>query len=98
MKTLSAARPKAGHTDIDSGSILTWTDARTGRQEIRYAASADGAWAYERIEDAGTTWIVTERATGRQLDFEPNLLLARRGTHDGWTRSEISRQHLAHTA
>lgn len=87
-----AAAPKPGHTDIDPDSIRTWTNARTGRPEIRTCTSTDGQWCYTRVEDRGTTWDVLHVPTGRVLSYEPSLPLARSGTASGWILAELDRR------
>lgn len=60
----------------------TKTVRRPGRshhQEIWEATSADGQWAYARIETSGTPWIARNTTTGAE-DWFGSLSAARRWT------------------
>ncbi len=92
MSIPTAARPNAGLTDLDPATLRYLPHFRSGRMEIVSVRSADGVWLYERQEDVGTSWIVTHIPTGRSLDFEPSLRLARIGTLTGWTLRQLDRQ------
>jgi hypothetical protein len=50
---------------------------RTGRRETWAAATVDGVYAIERIEDEGTSWITIRLADGKEVDFCGTLRVAR---------------------
>jgi hypothetical protein len=53
------------------------------RLETWSAASRDGLWTYERIEDTGTPWEATHVPTGISSDWYGTLGAARAATADG---------------
>jgi hypothetical protein len=68
---------------------------RSGRVEAWAAASRDGVWKYERIEDTGTLWTVIHVPTGIEGDYYGTLTAAREATADGSALAYIERL-LAH--
>lgn len=62
-----------------------------GRLETWSAVSRDGAWKYERIEDAGTPWAVVHVPTGIGADWYGTLTAAREATANGAALAAVER-------
>ncbi len=68
---------------------------RGGRLENWAAASRDGVWKYERIEDTGTPWAVIHVPTGTEGNWYGTYTAARAATADGSALAYVERL-LAH--
>lgn len=82
QRTTSPSAPGRTLTGLNGASIIRRPDSG-GRSVIWLAESADGCWAYERVDDARTTWTVTHIPSGEVRECFPTLDHARTWTGSG---------------
>ena len=89
MTATRTRRPRRVLTPADV--TARFPSFRSGRREAWSAASRDGVWTYERIEDTGTPWDVTHIPTGISAGWYGTLTAARAATADGSALAAVER-------
>jgi hypothetical protein len=85
-------RPRRELTPLDAARTKRYASFSRPGAEIWEAASEDGTWAYNRIEEAGTPWAVTHLPTSLEAGQHSSLPNARAATADGRAARDIERQ------
>lgn len=75
------ARPRRPLTPADVTQRMP--AFRSGRVEAWQAASRDGIWRYDRLEIAGTPWMVVHLPSSTEGSWYGTLTAARAATADG---------------
>ena len=91
-KTAPARRPRRELTPLDPAKTKKYARFNRPGSEVWEAASADGVWAYNRIEIPGTPWAVTHIPTGIEAMQHGSLPNARAATADGRALRDVERQ------
>ena len=87
--TMSATKTRRVLTPVTVTS--RYPSFNGGRVENWSAASADGTWKYERVEDTGTLWQVEHVPSGTIGDWYGSLPKARAATADGRALAYVER-------
>lgn len=87
--TQRARKPRRELTPVDI--TARFPAFRSGRLENWSAASRDGVWKYERLEDAGTPWSVVHVPTGTEGSWYGTLTAAREATANGSALEYVER-------
>jgi hypothetical protein len=89
MTTTQTRRPRRELTPVDITARFPSFNGR--RLETWSAASRDGIWKYERIEDTGTPWAVIHVPTNTEGDWYGSLPKARAATASGEALAYVER-------
>lgn len=74
---MSARTERTPMVAIDRATEKRYRNFNRPGSQLWGVHSADGVWAFERIEDTGTPWVTIHRASGREVDYVGTLIRAR---------------------